>query len=136
MCRSASARLSIATATEFRHGLWDGEPGFTEKLAYPGFRDMTEYRKSYVSTSGAVVRTADPSVRLEEADRVKLAAIFTEVLSIKGRRALIVPSTRLNDIWLCDCRPGGGHLREPAASHPVAAALRSGRRGAEWTLSD
>jgi hypothetical protein len=94
--------IVIATATEFCHGLWDGEPGFTEKLAYPGFRDMTEYRKNYVSTSGAVVRTADPSVRLEEADRVKLAAIFTEVLSITGRRALIVPSTRVNDIWLCD----------------------------------
>jgi len=94
--------IVIATATVFGDGLWDGEPGFTEKLSYPGFRDATEYLKAYVSSSGAIVRTAEPTLTLSEADRVKLAAIFTEVMTVTGRQVLIVPSSRLNDIWLVD----------------------------------
>jgi hypothetical protein len=94
--------IVIATGTVFRDGLWEGEPGFAEKLSYPGFRDETEYKKTYLSASGAVVRTAEPSLRMDEADRVKLRAITTEALGANRRRVLVVPSSRINDIWFCD----------------------------------
>jgi hypothetical protein len=89
--------IVIATASVFSDGLWVG--GFTEKLAYPGYRDLTEYLKTYVSASGALTRTADPSLQVDEADRQQLAAIYDEVLTPPGGRVLVVPNSRLNDLW-------------------------------------
>lgn len=94
--------IVIATMTEFRHGLWEGEPGFTERLVYPGFRETTEYLKAYISTSGALIRTSEPQVRVNDDDWLQLEAIATEVLAVTGRRVLVVPSSRINDVWFCD----------------------------------
>jgi hypothetical protein len=92
----------IATATVFQHGLWTG--GVTEKLSYPGYRDLTEYLKTYISVSGALVRSADTSVQVDEADRLALAAISDEVMATPGpgQRVLVVPNSLINDLWFCE----------------------------------
>jgi hypothetical protein len=91
--------IVIATATVFQHGLWVG--GLTEKLSYPGYRDLTEYLQTYISMSGALVRSTDTSLQVDEQDRLKLAAISSEVL-VSGGRVLVVPNSRINDIWFCE----------------------------------
>ncbi len=92
--------IVLATATVFSDGFWDDS--FTEHLIYPGYRDLTEYLKTYLSASGALARTADASVRVNETDRAALAAIFTEATAMNGRRVVVVPSSRINDIWYCE----------------------------------
>lgn len=92
----------IATATVFEDGFWEGE--FTEQVKYPGYRDQTEFLKTYLSASGAINRSASPNVRLSEEDRVKLAAITEEVMTTGGR-VLVVPSSLINDIWYCEWPP-------------------------------
>jgi len=92
--------IVIATATVFSEGLWSG--GFTEKLQYPGYRDLTEYLKTYLSASGALTRAADTTLQVDEADRLKLAAIYDEVMVSSEQRVLVVPNSRLNDLWFVE----------------------------------
>lgn len=95
----ALSEIVIATATVFVDGLF--EDGFTENLSYPGYREQTEYLKNYISASGALARSTEVRIRAAGSDRAALDAVFAEV-GVSGGRVLLVPSTRLNDIWFME----------------------------------
>ena len=68
---------------------------------------------------------------------MKLAAIFTEVMTVTGRQVLIVPSSRMNDIWLVDWPV----LEEATFENPLLRTMNlplyeAVGAGTQWTLTD
>lgn len=93
------SEIVIATADLFEDGLFEGE--FIEELEYPQQRELAEYNQQYISISGGLLRKSSASLKVNATDQAKIDAVFAEV-GVSGGRVLMVPSSRVNDIWYLD----------------------------------
>lgn len=90
--------IVIATGTEFNGTI---AAPFTEDIVYPGYRDRTEYHKLYLSASGAMIRRLPLGLRITRTQWAALDTMWDEVGTTDGRM-VVVPSTRVNDIWFAE----------------------------------
>lgn len=112
--------IVVATGTEFPGVI---ELPFSEEIHYPGYRDRTEYQKLYLSASGAMVRRLPLQLRLSRDQFTLLDAMWEEVGTTTDARMVVVPSTRVNDIWLAELQGRSEFTFENVAEETVTFDL-------------